>query len=72
MLPEALSEALGVSLSKVHDLYFGDLYKVRRSRIIEEAVDHWQKERQWEEERRVDDETECCLDLQSYREDTAF
>jgi hypothetical protein len=44
VLLEAVSEVLGISLSKVHDLYFGDMDKVRKERIIEEA-----QERQWED-----------------------
>jgi hypothetical protein len=36
MLP---SEALGISLSKVLDLYFGELDEVRRGHLIGEALD---------------------------------
>jgi hypothetical protein len=36
-LLEAVSEALVISLSEVHDLYFGDMDEVRKERIIEEA-----------------------------------
>jgi hypothetical protein len=32
MLPEAVSEALGISLSEVLELYFGELDEVRRDR----------------------------------------
>jgi hypothetical protein len=34
MLPEAVSEALGISLSEVLNLYFGDLDEVRRDCLI--------------------------------------
>jgi hypothetical protein len=39
MLPLAVSEALGISLSEVLDLYFGELDEVRRDRLIWEAID---------------------------------
>jgi hypothetical protein len=39
MLPEAVSEVLGIGLSEVLDLYFGDIDKVRRGCIIEEAIE---------------------------------
>jgi hypothetical protein len=39
MSPEAVSEALGISLSKVLELYFGELDKVRKSRLIGDALD---------------------------------
>jgi hypothetical protein len=39
MLPEAVSEALGISLSEVLDLYLGGIDKVRRNHIIEEAIE---------------------------------
>jgi hypothetical protein len=34
-----VSKASGISLSKVHDLYFGGIDKVRRDRILEEAME---------------------------------
>jgi hypothetical protein len=39
MLPEAVSEALGISLSEVLDLYFGELDDVQRGRLIGDAID---------------------------------
>jgi hypothetical protein len=36
-LLDVMREALGISLSEVHDLYFGDLDEVRKGCIIEEA-----------------------------------
>jgi hypothetical protein len=39
MLPEAISEALGISLSKVLDLYLGELDEVRRGHLIGDALD---------------------------------
>jgi hypothetical protein len=39
MLPEAVSEALGIRLSEVLDLYFGELDEVRRGRLIGDALD---------------------------------
>jgi hypothetical protein len=46
----AASEALGVSLSKVCDLYFGDRDKVERDCIVEEERDCHQEDCRFEEE----------------------
>jgi hypothetical protein len=39
MLPEAVSEALGISLSDVLALYFGERDDVRRGHMIGDAID---------------------------------
>jgi hypothetical protein len=39
MLPKAISEALGISLSEVLDLYFGELDEVQRGHLIGDAID---------------------------------
>jgi hypothetical protein len=39
ILPEAVSEVLGISLSEVLDLYFGELDEVRRGLLIGDALD---------------------------------
>jgi hypothetical protein len=39
MLPEAVSEALGIDLSEVLSLYFGELDDARRGRLIGDAMD---------------------------------
>jgi hypothetical protein len=39
MLPEAMSEALGISLSEVLALYFGEYDNVRRGHMIGDAID---------------------------------
>jgi hypothetical protein len=39
MLPAALSEALGISLSEVMDRYFNRSDEVERVRMIEDALD---------------------------------
>jgi hypothetical protein len=72
ILLEAISEVLGISLSEVLNLYFGDTDKVRRGCLIEEAMYCWCEEQQWEEGKRIADEMEQCLVLQSYREDAMF
>jgi hypothetical protein len=46
-----MGEALGISLSEVHDLYFGDMDKVRKGHIIEEAQEHRRMDHEYEEER---------------------
>jgi hypothetical protein len=72
VLPEAVSETLGISLSEVHDLYFGDMDEVRKGRIIEEAQEHQWMDREYEEEREEAVKEECRWELQLYREDTTF
>jgi hypothetical protein len=72
MLPEALSEALGVSLSEVLDLYFSESDQDKRGCLIGEALDRkmlgeWDQE--WlEEEARKREATE----LLSYEKDDTF
>jgi hypothetical protein len=39
LLPEAISEALGISLSEVLNLYFGELDEFRRDHLIWESID---------------------------------
>jgi hypothetical protein len=39
LLPEAVSEALGISLSEVLNLYFGELDKGTRDRMVWDAID---------------------------------
>jgi hypothetical protein len=70
MLPEAVSEALGISLSKVLDLYFGELDEVRRGHPIgDDALDRrmlGEQDHKWlqEESRRRD-----AAEISSYQED---
>jgi hypothetical protein len=71
-LEAEVSKVLGISLSKVHDLYFGGIDEVRRDRILEEAMERRREGRQYEEDRRVADIEERRRELQSYREDTTF
>jgi hypothetical protein len=47
VLESEVSEALGISLSKVCDLYFGGVDEVRRDHIVEEARDHRQEDHQF-------------------------
>jgi hypothetical protein len=53
LLPEAICEALGISLSEVLHLYFGELDKDTRDRMVWDAMDrrrgkeedmHWLRE----------------------------
>jgi uncharacterized protein YdaT len=67
-----VSEALGISLSKVHDWYFGGSDKVKRDHIMVEERDCYQDWQQFEEEHKKADEQEHCQELQSYQEDTTF
>jgi hypothetical protein len=72
VLPEAVSEVLGISLSELHDLYFRDVDEVRKGRIIEEAQECQRMEREYEEEREDAVKEERRRELQLYREDTTF
>jgi hypothetical protein len=72
MLPEAVSEVLGISLSEVLDLYFGELDEVRRGCLIGDALDRrmlgqWDREWLEEESRRRD-----AAEISSYQEDNNF
>jgi hypothetical protein len=72
MLPEAVSEALGISLSEVLDLYFGELDEVRRGLLIGDTLDRrmlGERDREWVEgeSRRRD-----AAEVSSYREDNEF
>jgi hypothetical protein len=72
MLPEAVSEALGISLSEVRDLYFGELDVVRRDRLIRDAIDRrteGEQDQEWleRESRRRD-----VAEVVSYHEDNKF
>jgi hypothetical protein len=49
MLPTALSEALGISLSKVMDCYFNGSDEETRVHRIEEALDRRRTFEEWEE-----------------------
>jgi hypothetical protein len=59
MLPEAISEALGIDLSEVLSLYFRELDDVRRGRMIGDAMDR----------RRVIKEGEEWLAEEAHRRD---
>jgi hypothetical protein len=55
MLPEAISEALGISLSEVLDLYFGGVSEEQRDRLVWDAIDR----------RRMNMEDEAWLEAES-------
>jgi hypothetical protein len=59
MLPEAISEALGISLSKVLGLYFGGIGEEQRDRLVWDAIDR----------RRMNIEDEAWLEVESWRRD---
>jgi hypothetical protein len=72
MLPEAVSEALGISLAEVLDLYFGEPDEVKRDRLIWDSIDRRREdEEEWswfEENTRRWQEAEH----RAYREDSTF
>jgi hypothetical protein len=49
MLPEIVSEALGISLSEVLNLYFGELNDVERGHHIGNAIDRRRTDQEGEE-----------------------
>jgi hypothetical protein len=59
MLPEAISEALGISLSEVLDLYFRGINEEQRDRLMWDAIDR----------RRMSVEDEVWLESESRRRD---
>jgi hypothetical protein len=61
MLPEAISEALGISLSKVLDLYFGGVAVEQRDRLIWDVINR----------RRMSVEDEAWLEAESRRQAAA-
>jgi hypothetical protein len=46
LLPEAVSEALGISLAEVLDLYFGKLDEVSRDHLVWDAIGRRRMEEQ--------------------------
>jgi hypothetical protein len=72
LLPEAISEALGISLSEVFDLYFRDIDEVVRDRLVWEAIDRrrddLQERSRFEENTRREREAKHRV----YREDSMF
>jgi hypothetical protein len=72
LLPEAISEALGISLSEVFDLYFRDIDKVTRDHLVWEAIDRCRDdsmERNWFEKNT---QREQEAKYRTYREDGMF
>jgi hypothetical protein len=59
MLPEAISEALGISLSEVLDLYFRGINEEQRDHLVWDAVDR----------RRMNTEDEAWVEAESQRID---
>jgi hypothetical protein len=49
MLPEALSDALGIGLSEVLERYYSISDLDERGRVIGEAIDKWRSEEEGEE-----------------------
>jgi hypothetical protein len=72
LLPETVSEVLGISLSEVLNLYFGELDEDTRDRMVWDAIDRRRGEEEdmhlLREDRRRADEVE----FRSYYEDDMF
>jgi hypothetical protein len=72
LLPEAVSEALGISLSEVLNLYFGELDEDTRDHMVWDAIDRCRGEEEdmhllREGRRRADEAV-----FRSYYEDDTF
>jgi hypothetical protein len=72
LLPEAVSEALGISLSEVLNLYFGELDEGTRDRLVWDAIDRCRGEEEdmdvlWEGSHRADE-----AEFRLYYEDNTF
>jgi hypothetical protein len=72
MLPEAVSEALGISLSEVLDLYFGELDEVRRGCLIGDAIDRRMMGEQDHEWLEGEAWKRHAAEMSSYHEDNSF
>jgi hypothetical protein len=72
MLPEAVSEALGISLSEVLDLYFRYIDEVVRDCLIWDAIDRRRDD--LEERSRFEENAwrEQEAEHRAYREDSTF
>jgi hypothetical protein len=72
MLPEAISKALGISLSEVFDLYFGDIDEGRREILVWDAIGR--RRMNEEDEVRLEEESQRrdSVEIASYREDSSF
>jgi hypothetical protein len=69
MLPEAVSEALGISLSEVLDLYFGELDIVWRDCLIWDTIDRRMKGERDLEWLERESQRRDAVEIVSYRED---
>jgi hypothetical protein len=64
--------ALGISLSEVLDLYFGELDEVRRGRLIGDTLDRrmvGEQDREWLER---ESQRRDVAEVSSYHEDNEF
>jgi hypothetical protein len=72
MLPKAISEALGISLSEVLDLYFRESDKVQRGRLIGDALDRRMLGEQDQEWIRRESQRRDAVEVASCHEDNEF
>jgi hypothetical protein len=72
MLPEAISEALGISLSEVCDLYFREPDEVQRGCLIGDAIDRrrlGELDQEWLER---ESQRRDAVEVASYCKDNEF
>jgi hypothetical protein len=72
LLPEAVSEALGISLSEVLNLYFGELDEDTRDRMVWDAIDRHRGEEEDMHLLREDRRRTGKAEFRSYYEDDTF
>jgi hypothetical protein len=72
LLPEAVSEALGISLSEVLNLYFGELDEDTRDRMVWDAIDRRRGEEEDMHLLREDHHRADEVEFRSYYEDDTF
>jgi hypothetical protein len=72
MLPEAISEALGIGLSEVLDLYFGELDEVQGGRLIGDAIDRRMLGKCDQEWLERESQRRDAAEIASCREDNEF
>jgi hypothetical protein len=72
LLPEAVSEALGISLSEVLNLYFGELDEDTRDRMVWDAIDRHRGEDEDMHLLREDHHRADEAEFRSYYKDDTF
>jgi hypothetical protein len=70
--PKAISEALGISLSEVFDLYFRDIDEVTRDRLVWEVIDRRRDDLMERSRFEENTQREQEVEYRTYCEDSTF